>query len=214
MQLQLFEIPKVEPTDYIPRFTSVNPLDTNNVDQVISMLLEDAEELFGARVDPAPYAFDGIYFASKVPIMKYNQEEMKIVFRLSSDARNDNSKILWQIAHECVHLMTPARLWTSMFEEGLACWFQMRWAKLCPQLFPEHKCNPEICFENKRFLEAYTIVEELLKQDPNAIKRLRSLQPVISKFTPKLLVTELPQIDVPTAKLLCSRFAQRQKETH
>lgn len=212
MQLQLFEIPKVEPTDFIPRFASANPLDPNNVDQVIEMLLEDGEMLFGKRVDPAPYSFDGIYFSSNVPIMKYREEEQKIVFRLSSDARNDNSKIVWQLAHECVHLLTPARLWTSMFEEGLACWFQMRWAKLCPQLFPEHKCNPENCFANKRFLEAYTIVEELLKQDPDAIKKLRSLQPVISKFTPKLLVTELPQIDVPTAKLLCSRFAQKQKD--
>ncbi len=100
MQLQLFDIPKVEPTDYIPRFASVNPLDTTNVDQVISMFLEDAESLFGTRVDPAPYSFDGIYFASKVPIMKYREEEHKIFFRLSNDARNDNSKTVWQIAHE------------------------------------------------------------------------------------------------------------------
>lgn len=212
MQLQLFEIPKVEPTDFVPRFVSVNPLDTTNVDQLIQMLVEDAESLFGTRVDPAPYSFDGIYFASKVPLMKYDPEEMKIVFRLSNDARNDNAKILWQLAHECVHLMTPARLWTSMLEEGLACWFQLRWTKLVPQLFPENKCNPENCFANKRFFEAYSMVEEILKQDPDAIKRLREVEPVISKFTPKMIVSELSYVDVPTAKLLCSRFARKQKE--
>jgi hypothetical protein len=209
MQLQLFEIPKVEPTDFIPRFVSANHLDTGNVEQVISMLLDDAEELFGTRVPPYPYTYEGVYFGSNVSQLKYRPEEMKIFIRLSSDARNDNAKILWQLAHECTHLLTPARLWTSMLEEGLACWFQMRWAKLCPQLFPESKCKPEECFASERFLEAYTLVEELLKRDPQAIKRCRKHQPVISKFTPTLIVTEISSVDVPTAKLLCSRFARK-----
>jgi len=211
MQLQLFEIPKVEPTDFIPRFVSANHLDTTNAEQVIKMLLEDAEELFGTRVAPYPYTYEGVYFGSNVSQLKYRPEEMKIFIRLSSDARNDNAKVLWQLAHECIHLMTPARLWTSMLEEGLSCWFQIRWAKLCPQLFPESKLKPEECFKHDRFLEAYTLVDALLKRDPQAIKRCRMLEPVISKFTPKLIVTEISSIDVPTAKLLCSRFAQRKK---
>lgn len=211
MQLQLFEIPKVEPLDFIPRFTFANPLDANNVAQIVECLLDDAETLFGKRVPPYPYTYEGVYFGSAIPQMKYRPEEMKIFIRLSNDARNDNAKILWQLAHESIHLLTPARLWTNMLEEGLGCWFKLRWARLCPQLFLESKLKPEECLGNKRFLEAYLMVEEVLKQDPDAIKKLRKQQPVISKITPKLIVAELSFVDVPTAKLLCSRFARKQK---
>lgn len=210
MQLHLFEIPKVEPVDFIPRFVAANQLDSRNVDEVVSMLLDDAESLFGPRVDPAPYTFSGVYFGADVPQMKYRPDEMTIAIRLSQCARNDNGKILWQLAHECLHLLTPVRLWTTMLEEGLACWYQMRWTKICPHLFTQNFLKPETAFGvTHRYFDAYTMVDEILKNDPESIKRIRAVQPIISKITPTQLVSEITQLDIPTAKKLSSRFTTK-----
>ncbi len=211
MQLHLFEIPKVEPVDFIPRFVSANQLDSRNVDEVVSMLLDDAESLFGTRIDPSPYSFGGVYFGSDVPQMKYRLDEMKIVIRLSQCARNDNGKILWQLAHECLHLLSPVRLWTTMLEEGLACWYQLRWTKICPQLFSKTFLTPETAFggPTHRYFEAFSMVDEILKNDQDSIKRIRAAQPIISKITPTQLVREITQLDIPTAKKLSSRFSTK-----
>lgn len=210
MQLHLFDIPKVEPVDFIPRFVAANQLDSRNVDEVVSMLLDDAESLFGTRVDPAPYTFSGVYFGADVPQMKYRADEMTIAIRLSQCARNDNGKILWQLAHECLHLLTPVRLWTTMLEEGIACWYQMRWTKICPHLFTKNFLSPETAFGvTHRYFDAYNMVNEILKNDPDSIKRIRATQPIISKITPTQLVSEITQLDIPTAKKLSSRFTTK-----
>ena len=165
----------------------------------------------GTRVDPSPYSFGGVYFGADVPQLKYRPDEMKIVIRLSQCARNDNGKILWQLAHECLHLLSPVRLWTTMLEEGLACWYQLRWTQICPQLFTENFLSPETAFGGRthKYFEAYSMVDEILKHDQDSIKRIRTTQPIISKITPSQLVSEITRLDVPTAKKLSSRFSKK-----
>ncbi len=121
------------------------------------------------------------------------------------------AKFSGQLAHECLasaYACSP--LDNDKLEEGLACWYQMRWTKMRPHLFTPNFLEPETAFEvTHRYFDAYKMVDEILKNDPESIKRIRAVQPIISKITPTQLVSEITQLDIPTAKKLSSRFTTK-----
>ena len=89
--------------------------------------LTELEQLLGAR-DPTFVGvnrdLEGIAIAEKeYPYISF-QDGPEIRINLSTGI-NDEDRMRWQIAHECVHIIDPVPLGqATVLEEGLATWFQ------------------------------------------------------------------------------------------
>lgn len=208
LQFELFQQTKTDPYESVSAFLSTKQIDKKNVYEIVSILMADIEHLFGARVELSPYRFGGVYFSSTFPRLENHAREKKYVIRLARSSKNYSASVLWQLAHECVHLLSPAPVRSTLLDEGLACWYQTRWTKKCPALFPENYWAPEkrLAGRLKGYYEAYSMVDTILSEDQDAIKRVRQIQPVISKIKPPTLMRELPLLDLSIAKRLCSGF--------
>lgn len=106
----------------------------------------------------------------------------------------------YQLAHESIHLLSPTgSKAATVLEEGLATHFSayyMREKMAAPKWHSSMKC----------YAEAQVMTEELLKIDPDAIKRLRVEQPTISAMSANLLLRFYPALIVYLAERLTKRF--------
>lgn len=208
LKLQLSQEHTTEPYGVVQRLLADTPLDSNNVHAIVSMLMEDMEHLFGAQTNTSAYRFGGIYFRSTFPRLETRVKEKKFVIRLAKCSKDQNASKLWQLAHECVHMLSPLQARTSVLEEGIACWYQTRWTQKCRELFSADYWNPEVRLKGrmKNYFEAYSMVEKILSNDQDAVKKIRKIEPVIGRIKPTLLVKEIPTLDSSTAKKLCAGF--------
>lgn len=210
---------KEDPYVSISRIISRKTANKNQYATFLFYMLEEAENLFGARLNPYPFMFAGINFDSQSPrisFWKNNRleldDEYKYIFiRLSLSCRRDTSKGLWQLAHESVHLLSPnPDVGTTILEEGLATWYQMRWVEKCPEIFPEWAKQFPFGFHGTdcAYLDAYTLVSELLSVDESVLKRIRKIEPRINLITPEQILQEAPRLDEEVAANLVKQFAK------
>lgn len=90
-----------------------------------SYFLECLERLFGPR-DPS-FTIVGVHISrDEGPAIWYPPTGTKhIIVRLGCNVLANPTQARWQLAHECLHLLDPAREdEVSFLEEGLATWFQ------------------------------------------------------------------------------------------
>src|SRR5271155_2446368 len=116
-------MPLFDPYQMIARRLLKTQFDRRDLTIVTDFLVEDIERLIGPRLSDQHYEFTGIYFASTHPRMEYHQDGFKHLtrIRLASGSLKDPGNALWQLAHECVHLITPASKVSTVLEEGVAC---------------------------------------------------------------------------------------------
>ena len=116
-------------------------------------------------------------------------------------AMNDAKVALWQLAHECVHLIDP---WlditgrsTNYLEEGLATWFQDTYAPLKETTYKQ----------SKHYALAKNLVENLMTDQliPKAVRNIRANGVRIGAISPETLVTHCPET-TGNAESLCSEF--------
>lgn len=167
--------------------------------QELSRIFKEAELLFGPR--------DASYQLSMPRITQCTTSRSLILrplriarIYLSRDARTKPSMASLELAHEAVHVLSPAAFdWSlTILEEGLAEWFAQRYVNRVYGLVFERGANPKAD-------AVMRAVSTLLAKNELVIKELRSRQPVISKIDEKLLV-EVAGIRVSEAKFLCSDF--------
>jgi len=154
--------------------------------------LKCAEQRFGPRVyaDAAPeIAFhdgpgaDVTFFSAR-----------RIVIHLSRRCEHDYLWGCYQLAHETVHLLSPSSGYiTTTLEEGVAELFAREYIRASFGLEPPH-CT------DRRYHQAFGLVERFLESRSDAIVRLRQDQPVISSITANLIHQHYP--DIPTSLLL------------
>jgi hypothetical protein len=106
---------------------------------------------------------------------------------------------VFQLAHECVHLLSPSGGNNALrIEEGFATWFADKAAS-------EH-----VGFHNVKHIASYAAaradVEVLLERDLLAIKLIRETQPILWELTPADILAALPDTDAALAERLCERF--------
>ena len=115
---------------------------------------------------------------------------------------------LWQLSHECVHLLDPGEFETAnRLEEGLATWFQNQ---------KEHHQRDEVCTDyirksRKRAKANYAIVEQLVAQCmpylPHAIEEIRAGGVRIRDITTDVLASHLPlYTNKSVVGKLCEKF--------
>lgn len=61
---------------------------------------------------------------------------------------------------------------------------------------------------NVRYEGASALTNEFLKGRPDAIRRLRDVEPAFYKFTPPLIIGMFPDVNETLATILCTRFAE------
>ena len=196
-----------------PFTTSRNPDDTYSLTlaQLTSVFLNEIESLLGPRdpnytyvgleFDTTPNASPRIWFPH---VGHPDRDEAKpsnhIIIRLTETAQSNANLAIWQLAHECVHLIDPWNIKregrpSNYLEEGIATWYQNTIIQNIPNNLPQ-------------YLEAKSLVEPHMPQLAQTIKHLRTNQNLrISAIDdPDILSRHFPEMDSKVAEDLCRRF--------
>lgn len=161
------------------------------------MLLE-AEKLYGPR--DLNYTILGVEFFGDHPQLWYPNNCKHIAIQLTPAASQDMEQGCYQLAHECIHLLTPTgRAGANVLEEGLATHFAHQYVLSNFQ----RAMQPTMA----GYARAEQLARELLNLDPYAIKELRKVEPVISRITAQQMMGRYPALDQATAAALAAAFA-------
>lgn len=167
--------------------------------QELLRIFKEAELLFGPR---------DASFQLSVPRLTECTSSRTYIIRplgitriyLSRDSRTKPWLASLELAHEAVHVLSPAAFGSrlTILEEGLAEWFAQRYVGRVHGLTFDRGANPKAD-------AVMRAVSTLLAKKISVIKELRTRQPVISKIDEKLLV-EVAGIELSQAKFLCTDF--------
>ena len=168
------------------RQTLFNQNDLNSRVDLLSLantFLNEAEQLFGpiagryTLVD-CWYHDDG---NDDGPEILFPHEPGQIAIRLSADSKGDPRQIVYQLAHEVVHCISPSGpgLHANVLEEGLAVYFSVITVK---------KYGLIIRPSMESYKQALRILEPYLAKHPSFIKIVRQQEPYICKITKKQLL--------------------------
>lgn len=155
---------------------------------LLGEMLVRAEALYGPR--DASYTMLGIEFSIGPPQIWYPGSRKHVVVQLNITALQDNYLARYQLAHECIHLLSPTGgPHALVLEEGLAV------------AFAEDSVGPnsdgQTPTNDPKYAAACRLVRTFISRYPDAIKRLRAIEPGISKITPDRFRSEVP--DLPPA---------------
>jgi hypothetical protein len=167
--------------------------------QELLVIFKEAELLFGPRDDS---------FQLSSPRISECETSRTYIIRplrfsriyLSQGSRTKPWFASLELAHEAIHLLSPAPLGSGLkiLEEGLAEWFAQRYVSRIHRMSFEKSSDP-------RQDAVMTAVSTLMSKNEFVIRELRTRQPVLSKIDEKLLV-EVAGIELNQAKFLCKNF--------
>lgn len=170
-------------------------------------LLVRAESLYGPREEI--WTFAGVVVRHDGPMLLFPEASILAV-AISDDALQDEHKRLFQLSHEVVHLLSPQRAFKDapMLEEGVAVRFSLDGPNYADHEYrrlaeEDIRTNPA----NVLYAEALDIADRVLSTQPDAIKRLRLVEPAFWAITPELLADF--GVDKDTAKRACERVQMR-----
>ncbi len=93
----------------------------------LGQMLQKAEELYGER--DKSFTILGIEFKEGVPQIWFPGNCGNVIIQLGLRAMQDVNQALFQLAHECVHLLNPHAGNGNMLEEGLAVLFSVEFMR-------------------------------------------------------------------------------------
>jgi len=128
----------------------------------LGAILQEVETKFGPR-DPS-FTVLGIEFGIANPHIWFPGGGKHVAIQLGSSALSSIDEALFQLAHECVHLLNPVQE-ASVLEEGLATFFQLEYV---------HRRNPNHQLSDAKYLAAAGLVKRLLAARSDAIPALRA----------------------------------------
>ena len=181
--------------------------------QLTSVFLAEIEKLFGPRdskftyvgleIDTTRNAKPRIWFPQTgYPGRQSDKPSQHIVIRLTQSAHSDANIAIWQLAHECVHLIDPWDVEVegrqpSVLEEGIAAWYQNTIVQSVPM--------DDVPDDD----EAKSLVEPYMPDLATTVKHIRTRHKIrISAIDdPDLLLRHFPEMDTKVANDLCQRFA-------
>lgn len=167
--------------------------------QELLRIFKEAELLFGPRDTSFELSIPRITECATARSFILRPLRMARIY-LSRDSRTKPWLASVELAHEAVHILSPAAFGSgpTILEEGLAEWFAQRYVNRVHGLVFERGSDPKADAVMKS-------VSTLLAKNEAVIKELRTRQPVISKIDEKLLV-EVAGIESGHAKFLCTDF--------
>jgi len=164
---------------------------------LLESMLHEAEKEYGPR--DQSWVVLGIAFEGPVPHLWFPKPGKRIIIKLSESAQNDLVRTYYQLAHECIHLLSPSGSYVvPVIEEGLATVYSERYIA---RELNFHYETPEPAYAN-----AAALVRELLRTSPDAIAKLRSVEPAFTRLTEKTFVEAGVAAPIPLVKKLLSTF--------
>ena len=166
--------------------------------QELLRILKEAELLFGPRDASYQLSVPRVTECASSRTYFFKPLRMTRIY-LSRDARIKPWLASLELAHEAIHVLSPAGFaGPTILEEGLAEWFAQRYAGRVH----------DVTFDRGPNAKADAVmraVSTLLARNQSVIKQLRARQPVISQIDERLLV-EVAGIELSQAKFLCTSF--------
>ncbi len=160
-------------------------------------MLYKAEEEYGQR--DQSWTVLGVEFEGVTPCLWFTKPGKGIVIRLSESALNNTVTACYQLAHECIHLLSPCGSpVVPVIEEGLATVYSERY--IAHALSYSYN-TPEVPYAN-----AAALVRELLSIAPDAIAKLRSVEPAFTKMTEQTFIEAGVEAPTPLIEQLLSPF--------
>ena len=145
-------------------------------------MLTELEGRYGAR--DKSWTLLGVEFCDHGPNVWYPRNMNKpdprhIAIRLSHKAYTNYKEAMYQLSHECVHLLAPSGgPKAPVIEEGLAKLYSMEIiGRLCGHP-PGQPYGSQSAYDN-----AAGYVSQLLQIDGHAIRKLRDIEPAFFKMT-------------------------------
>lgn len=136
--------------------------------------IEEVEQLYGPRTHT--YIYGGVEFIPAGPPKVWYPLNKYVVVQLTSSAALDLKQGIFQLAHEIVHVLSPnGQATTNNLEEGLATYF----SKVATDRDTNDPAYALHCITLTKYLLPFTLVAQLLATVPDAIQRLRAIQPVL-----------------------------------
>lgn len=164
-------------------------------------MLTFAEELFGAR--NKQFTILGIEFNDSGPRIWYPKSKENIVIQLSLEALNSETLALYQLAHECIHLLSPSgSANANVLEEGLAVYFSWWYLKEALGLDGKNVTNSDA------YKTAGLLVEKLLHLNPEFFLQVRSSHPRFWELHQAQIKTFCPQLSWREVATLAMPFDQ------
>lgn len=140
--------------------------------------LIEAETLYGTKTNDFEYM--GLELNLTGPPKVWYPWDKYIVIQVSQSTANDTKQAIFQIAHEVIHVLSPnGQPKTNNLEEGLATYF----SKIVTDRDTGDKLYATNSIQTSKYLKPFVLVEKLLTTYPDAIKKLRKLQPIIGCIT-------------------------------
>jgi hypothetical protein len=165
--------------------------------QELLKIFNEAERLFGPRDASFQLSVPRVTECASSRTYILRPLRMTRIY-LSREARKKPWLASLELAHEAIHVLSPATSGPTILEEGLAEYFAQRYVRRIHDMTFERGANP-------RADAVMHAVSKLLLKDESVIRRLRTRQPVISKIDEKLLV-DVAAIERSDAKFLCTDF--------
>lgn len=147
-----------------------------------SRFIQEMEKRYGDR--DRSWTFTGVEFYDDGPEVWFpgsgeSPPRRHIAISLGAGVFSDRQRTVYQLAHECVHLLAPLPGGGApVIEEGLATVF----AEDMIEDWCDHP-DKQAYTQDTRYIAAAARVRELLGCAPDAIRRLRAIQPAFSRMT-------------------------------
>lgn len=165
--------------------------------------------MFGGKTD---YEFDGIRYApDNSPETIISESAMMVLERafevkLSPDAEIDETKGIFQLSHEIVHLLSPINYASegvmNFLEEGMAVYFS--------QMVTERDTGDleiiKTIDSKPDYRTALKLYKDLIETEPDAIIKLRQICPVIAHITKNTFIQAGLQTDPGLIDKLLAEF--------
>ncbi|WP_046482371.1 hypothetical protein [Pseudomonas veronii] len=137
-------------------------------------MLQEATSLYGPR--DMSWTILGVEFGLDIPQIWYPGSRKDVVVQLGKRALDDTLQACYQLAHESIHLLAPSGSnLAPVLEEGLATVFSEDYLKT--------KFGRVYTSQTPSYQVAAILVRDLLSADPQAVKKLREVEPSFTKMT-------------------------------
>lgn len=152
-------------------------------------LLRTAETLFGPRAQ-TEWTFVGVEIYDLPPHLAYYPEQGWVAISLSQKAMEDHAQCIFQLAHEVCHLLYPTanrktgRLPpTIVLNEGVSTHFSLLMCERLKGTEAYQAALSSLRSASPSYYEAMLLTDRLLNEDPDTIKKVRSVQPMLNDVT-------------------------------
>jgi hypothetical protein len=162
----------------------------------LGQLLAKAESQFGPR--DRSFTILGVEFRAGVPQLWFPGNCGHVIVQLGLPAMQEPNRAMFQLSHECVHLLDPAGGATNNLEEGVATYFGLE--------FMQSELGVNYSTGDPRYDAACTLVRTMLSVRGDAVKELRRLHGPLRSITARQILTVCSGINPSVAQQLASPF--------